>query len=112
MFSFCRLLLQIQQELERGKGRINDGDIWVEFVSNLWDKYLPHVREEFYDDGRLVFDPITELYGFQVEKIGDERYRKEFEEEEDDSIAIQDPVEEDNGEDRHIILCKNQPHPL
>ena len=38
---------------------------WSEFVDDLWDVRLPHLREETYGDGGFVYDPATGLYGFQ-----------------------------------------------
>ena len=73
MCSLRRLLMRVHQELDgEEKGEPDSADIWFEFVSNLWDTYLPHLREEFYGDGLFVFDPNTQCYGFQEEEEGDE----------------------------------------
>ena len=38
---------------------------WPEFVDDLWQKRLPHLRQEVYGDGEFMFDPTTGRYGFQ-----------------------------------------------
>ena len=38
---------------------------WPEFVDDLWQKRLPHLRQEVYEDGMFMFDPTTGRYGFQ-----------------------------------------------
>ena len=69
MVPYCyRLHLRVQQELEgsnEGEGGLN---IWSEFISDLWEKHLPHLREELYGEGLFVFNPDTGRYGFQEEK--------------------------------------------
>ena len=58
----------MQQELAdtaKGEGTV---DIWLEFVNDLWDKYLPHLREELYGEGLFVYNPNTGCYGFQEEE--------------------------------------------
>ena len=53
-------------------GGQSGGDIWYEFVSDLWEKYLPHLREELFGEGLFVFDPSTECYGFQENEEDEE----------------------------------------
>lgn len=58
----------MQQELAesaKGEGTV---DIWLEFVGDLWDKHLPHLREELYGEGLFVYNPNTGCYGFQEEE--------------------------------------------
>lgn len=38
---------------------------WPEFVDDLWQRRLPHLRQEVYGDGMFMFDPTTGRYGFQ-----------------------------------------------
>lgn len=38
---------------------------WPEFVDDLWQRHLPHLRQEAYGDGEFMFDPTTGRYGFQ-----------------------------------------------
>ena len=38
---------------------------WPEFVNDLWQERLPHLRQEVYGDGMFMFDPTTGRYGFQ-----------------------------------------------
>ena len=38
---------------------------WPEIVDDLWQKRLPHLRQEDYGDGTFLFDPTTGRYGFQ-----------------------------------------------
>lgn len=65
--NFFRLRLRIQLELE---GQDVGGEHpfhrrWSEFVSDLWQERLPHLRQEVYGDGMFMFDPTTGRYGFQ-----------------------------------------------
>ena len=64
---FSRLRLRIQLELEgqdAGAEHAFHGR-WPEFVSDLWQERLPHLRQEVYGDGMFMFDPTTGRYGFQ-----------------------------------------------
>lgn len=67
-FSFLRRLrLRIQLELEgqdAGAEHAFHGR-WPEFVNDLWQERLPHLRQEVYGDGMFMFDPTTGRYGFQ-----------------------------------------------
>ena len=63
LFSF-RLVLMIQQQVEV-EGGDDEREQWREFVADLWEKRLPHLREEVYNDGAFVYDPHTGRYGFQ-----------------------------------------------
>ena len=59
-----RLVLRVQQQVEAEEGD-TQRDQWREFVGDLWDNRLPHLRSEVYGDGAFVFDPHTGRYGFQ-----------------------------------------------
>ena len=102
----------MHQELEaEDKGQGGAG-IWLEFVSDLWDQHLPHLREELYGEGLFVYNPNTGCYGFQEEEeeedvsSGDELMtallREAVEDEEgrgggrDDSFRIQPSSMEDS----------------
>lgn len=66
-FFFFRLRLRIQLELE-GQDVGDEHAIrgrWPEFVNDLWQERLPHLRQEVYGDGMFMFDPTTGRYGFQ-----------------------------------------------
>ena len=59
--------LRIQLELEgqdAGAEHAFHGR-WPEFVSDLWQERLPHLRQEVYGDGMFMFDLTTGRYGFQ-----------------------------------------------
>ena len=59
--------LKIQLELEgqdAGAEHAFHGR-WPEFVNDLWQERLPHLRQEVYGDGMFMFDPTTGRYGFQ-----------------------------------------------
>ena len=68
-------MLKVQQELEDAADGQRDVDIWSEFISNLWEKHLPHLREVLYGEGLFVFDPKTGYYGFQQEDDNEEEDR-------------------------------------
>ena len=59
-----RLALTVQQEVE---AEADTGDTekeqWSEIVDDLWQKKLPHLRDEII--GPFVYDPQTGRYGFQ-----------------------------------------------
>lgn len=67
-----RLQLKVHHELEEGSQGQRTVDIWLEFVSDLWEKHLPHLREELYGEGLFVYNPNTGCYGFQEEEEEDE----------------------------------------
>ena len=61
------MVLKVDQELAgaaEGQGGV---DIWLEFVTDLWQKHLPHLREELYGEGMFVYNANTGCYGFQEE---------------------------------------------
>ena len=62
-----RLRLRIQLELEGQDMGAEHGvhGRWPEFVNDLWQERLPHLRQEVYGDGMFMFDPTTGRYGFQ-----------------------------------------------
>ena len=55
-------MVQQQVEVEGGD---DEREQWREFVADLWEERLPHLREEVYNDGAFVYDPHTGRYGFQ-----------------------------------------------
>ena len=63
-FLFCRLQLRIQQKLNEPSIRSKVNVVWQEFVVDLWQRHLPHLREELYGEGVYVF---IGRYGFQEE---------------------------------------------
>lgn len=67
--SHFRLLIEVQLKLgeEENSGQKN-GNIWSEFVGDLWGKHLPHLRGKLY---RSLF-PVTDRYGFQESNDEDE----------------------------------------
>lgn len=58
----------MHQELSDSAEGQNSVDIWVDFVDNLWDKHLSHLREELYGEGLFEYNPNTGCYGFQEEE--------------------------------------------
>ena len=50
----------VQQQVE-AEGGDDEREQWREFVADLWEERLPHLREEVYN----VYDPQTGRYGFQ-----------------------------------------------
>ncbi len=56
----CRLLLELKEENIENKECDN---IWSDFVSDLWKRHLPHLREE-----ELLFDIDSSHYGFQCQE--------------------------------------------
>jgi hypothetical protein len=63
-----RLQLKVHRESEEGDKGQETVAIWLEFVSDLWERHLPHLREELYGEGLLVYNPNTGCYGFQEEE--------------------------------------------
>ena len=61
-FLFHRLQLTVQQELNEPSIRSKANVIWQEFVGDLWQRHLPHLREEMW-----VYNFIGQR-GFQEEK--------------------------------------------
>ena len=71
VFRAPRLVVRIEQHLasesEEGEGE-EEPEQWREFVLDLWEARLPHLREEGYgygDGGGFMFNPATGRYGFQ-----------------------------------------------
>ena len=60
-----RLRLQLQREVEGTETEHALRGRWPEVVDDLWQKRLPHLRQEDYGDGTFLFDPTTGRYGFQ-----------------------------------------------
>ena len=68
-----RLQLKVEQELEEGTEGQRSVDLWLEFVGDLWEKHLPHLREELYGVGGIfVYNANTGCYGFQEEEEEEE----------------------------------------
>ncbi len=61
-----RLLIELQAELQTGADAQAQGNHWSEFVADLWNAHLPHLREETYGEGDFVFNPSTH-YGFEYQ---------------------------------------------
>ncbi len=84
-------------------------DIWLEFISDLWEQYLPHFREVLYGQGLFIFNPNTGCYGFQEEEEEDDNA---------DSMSelmaalLEEPTEEEGGRERGSGSFRIQePHP-
>ncbi len=60
-----RLLIKLRAELATGADAQAQGNHWSEFVADLWNAHLPHLREETFGDEEFVFDPFTNRYGFE-----------------------------------------------
>ncbi len=63
-----RLMLKVDEELEGAKEGRGTVDIWLEFIGDLWQTHLPHLREELYGEGLFVYNANTGCYGFQEEE--------------------------------------------
>ena len=59
-----RLALTVQLQAEAEVGDVAKKQ-WNEVVEDLWENQLPHLREEVYNEGVFVYDPLTGRYGFQ-----------------------------------------------
>ena len=91
----CRLCLRVQQELKGSNKSDGSLNIWSEFVSDLWEKHLPHLRWPGEHHGES--NPNTGCYGFQEEE------EEEGEENEDcvlTSSLLGDSADEDGGYER------------
>ena len=68
---YCRLISDLEQQKEEEEGSLDAAtNQWHEVVDDLWtsEKYLLHLREDISSVSYVnVFDPSTELYGFQSE---------------------------------------------
>ena len=58
---------QVQHQLGAEGGVASPTPLWQELVADLWDKRLPHLREDadLYGNEAFVFDPYTGRYGFE-----------------------------------------------
>ena len=77
-----RLLIELQVELAAGADSQAQGIHWSEFVADLWNVHLPHLREETYGEGEFVFDPSTNRYGFENQSDDDELLMHDLENDE------------------------------
>ena len=59
-----RLALTVQPRAQAEVGDVAK-EQWNEVVEDLWENQLPHLREEVYNEGVFVYDPLTGRYGFQ-----------------------------------------------
>ena len=59
-----RLALTVQPQAQAEAGDVAK-EQWNEVVEDLWENQLPHLREEVYNEGVFVYDPLTGRYGFQ-----------------------------------------------
>ncbi len=58
-------MIKLRAEVARGTDYQTEGNHWSEFVADLWNDRLPHLREETYGEGEFIFDPSTGRYGFE-----------------------------------------------
>lgn len=69
MLTLFRVLLRLQMEHASegaGEGGEAGAQYWTEFVHDLWQQKLPHLREVYESGGGMfVYDPATDHYGFQ-----------------------------------------------
>ena len=73
----------VQQQVE-AEGGDDEREQWREFVADLWEERLPHLREEVYNDGAFVYDSHTGRHGFQ----DDSEYESEGEGHTEDSFLV------------------------
>ena len=95
-------MVQQQVEVEGGD---DEREQWREFVADLWEERLPHLREEVYNDGAFVYDPHTGRYGFQD---GSE-YDSEGELMDD---LMNEPEKEGHTEDSFLVISEDQQQSL
>ena len=95
-------MIQQQVEVEGGD---DEREQWREFVADLWEKRLPHLREEVYNDGAFVYDPHTGRYGFQE---GSE-YDSEGELMDD---LMNEPEKEGHTEDSFLVISEDKQQSL
>ncbi len=87
-----RLLINLQTELATGADAQAQGNQWSEFVADLWNAYLPHLREETRGEGEFVFDPSTNRYGFENQShysCDDELFMQELENDGYDEVVVE-----------------------
>ena len=94
----------VQQQVE-AEGGDDEREQWREFVADLWEERLPHLREEVYNDGAFVYDPHTGRYGFQD---GSE-YDSEGELMDD---LMNEPEKEGHTEDSFLVISEDQQQSL
>ena len=55
-------MLKLQEKgAEKGGTMIK----WNDLVHDLWEKHLPHLREEQHGDGMLIYDANTKRFGYE-----------------------------------------------
>lgn len=55
----------VRKILDQGEQGQKPVMMWSDYVSDLWEKHLPHLRETIVGGGAFVYDPATGRYGFQ-----------------------------------------------
>ncbi len=65
--SLHRLLIKLRAELATGADAQGQGIHWSEFVADLWNARLPHLKQETHTErgGEVICNPSTNRYGFE-----------------------------------------------
>ncbi len=82
----------MRAELATGADAQAQGNHWSEFVADLWNAHLPHLREETYGEGEFVFDPSTNRYGFEDQSdysSDDELFMQDLENDGYDEVVVE-----------------------
>lgn len=66
-----RLQLEVQLQLEEEDRGQQTVETWSEKVADLWEKRLPHLREELHGEG-VPYNPKTGSCGFHAEVEGED----------------------------------------
>ena len=101
-----RLALTVQPQAQAEAGDVAK-EQWNEVVEDLWENQLPHLREEVYNEGVFVYDPLTGRYGFQEgsEFDSEEELMKDImNEPEREDYASNGDVEEFFTDDQQLSL--------
>lgn len=92
VFCINRLQITIQLELKEDRGQ-KAVETWSEIVADLWENYLPHMRDELHREGV----PYSKTGDFLFMKQGNDDYAKEptltGREEEKERLSDPEPFE-------------------
>ena len=67
-YGLNRVILKLQEDHDK---KAEEQTVWDDFIVDLWDKHLPHLREEQqFVKGLFTFDAQNKLYGYQELSYG------------------------------------------
>lgn len=114
--ALSRLVVYIQQQQQLEKEGEGPQEHWHELVGDLWEWWLPHLREwgYGYGEGPFTFDPETGRYGFQelsdgesegglMEDLMEEEEGVSLPEEEESEKSESGEEEEEAQDDRECV---------